>query len=175
MLEFANKLKYLMPLTLVAVGCVAAFLWATKPSPRIAPLNLPSLTGGRIHIPDPQGRLSWVSSWSASCVPCLRELPALEAFHRRYGNQLSIVALAMPYDPPNIIKDVQTRLQLSVPVALDLEGSAARRLTPDLVVPSHHLIDSQGHILLNLRGALTLDQMLAKSRPYLQTQAATGR
>ncbi|MEB4591477.1 TlpA disulfide reductase family protein [Candidatus Thiothrix sp. Deng01] len=163
-----------MPLALVAAGGAAALLWASKPDPRITPLNLPSLTGGRIHIPDPRGRLSWVSSWSASCAPCLHELPALEAFHRRYGDQLSIVALAMPYDPPNIILDVQTRLRLSVPVALDLEGSAARRLTPDLVVPSHHLIDSQGRILLNLRGALTLDEMLAQLRPYLQTQADTG-
>lgn len=170
MLEFNNKLKYLGLMFLLLVVGMTVMLLLGRASPHFRAVMLPSLNGERIHIPDQRGRLSWVSSWSASCAVCLHELPALDKLHRQYGERLSIVALAMPYDPPNAILDVRDRLQLSVPVLLDLDGEAARQLTPDLVVPSHHLLDNQGHILLNLQGALTLDEMLARLKPYLQPQ-----
>ncbi len=170
MFEFNNKLKYLAFIALTLVVGIAVTLLSGGLSPHFKPVTLPSLNGERIHIPDQRGRLSWVSSWSASCAVCLHELPELDKLHHQYGEQLSIVALAMPYDPPNAVLEVRDRLQLSVPVLLDLDGEAARQLTPDLVVPSHHLIDNQGNILLNLQGALTRDEMLARLKPYLQPQ-----
>lgn len=170
MFEFNNKLKYVSLISLILVVGVAVLLLSEQSSPHFRSVALPSLDGERIHIPDQRGRLSWVSSWSASCAICLHELPELDKLHRQYGEQLSIVALAMPYDPPNAILEVRDHLQLSLPVLLDLDGKAARQLTPDLVVPGHHLIDSQGNILLNLQGALTLDEMLARLKPYLQPQ-----
>lgn len=175
MFEFNNKLKYLVPMLLIFTGGVAIMWLSGWPAERFKPVALPSLHGERIHIPDQRGRLSWVSSWSASCAVCLRELPELDSLQHQYGDQLAVVALAMPYDPPNAIVEVRNRLQLSVPVLLDLDGEAVRQLTPDLIVPSHHLIDNQGHILLNLQGALTRDEMLATLKPYLQTQAANGQ
>lgn len=175
MLEFNNKLKYFAPILLILAGGIAAMLLTERQANRFKPVSLPSLNGERISIPDQRGKLTWVSSWSASCAICLHELPELESLHQQYRDQLSIVALAMPYDPPNALLEVRDRLQLSVPVLLDLDGETARQLTPDLVVPSHHLIDNQGNVLLNWRGALTRDEILARLKPHLQTQAVNGQ
>lgn len=170
MLALDNKLKYGLAFLLLAAAGLALLGLAGRDIPMLQALQLPSLDGERIHIPDQRGRLTWVSSWSASCAICLHELPMLDALHREYGQQVQIVAVAMPYDPPNASKEVQTRLQLTLPVLLDLDAAAARQLTPDMTVPQHHLVDTKGHILLNLKGALEREDMLAALRQHLPSQ-----
>lgn len=167
MLVFDNKLKYGVALLLCIGTGIAVLKLGGWFNPRLQAIQAPALSGERIHIPDQRGRLTWVSSWSVSCALCLRELPDLEALHLQYGKYLQIVALALPADPPNAINDVKNRLQLTLPVVLDLDAAAARQLTPDLVVPSHHLVDSEGRVLLKLRGALHREAMLAALQPYL--------
>jgi len=151
MLVIGNKLKY----TVVLWGA----LLISCSEPTVTPLTLPLLSGEKAHIPDLHGKLTWVNVWSTRCTICVKELPALEALQREYAERVQVVAVALPTDPPNTVLDVQTTLQLTLPVALDLDGQAARQLAPDLVVPSHHLLDAHGDILYQTKGKLTLAEM----------------
>ncbi|MBU0655876.1 MAG: TlpA family protein disulfide reductase [Gammaproteobacteria bacterium] len=139
---------------------VMAFVWFQTPQKLVAPLDLPGLSGERIHIPDPQGRMTWVSMWSSSCAVCLKELPELDALHHEYSERLQVAAIAMPYDPPNTVVEARDRLQLGLPVVLDMDGVAVRQFAPDLVVPANHLLDPQGRIVHSVRGALSRADML---------------
>ncbi|WGZ95212.1 MAG: TlpA disulfide reductase family protein [Candidatus Thiothrix putei] len=151
MLVIGNKLKYAVVLWgALLMGCVEK---------TVTPLTLPLLSGEKAHIPDLHGKLTWVSVWSTSCAICVKELPALDALQREYVERVQVVAVALPTDPPNTVLDVQTQLHLSLPVALDLDGQAARQFAPDLVVPSHHLLDANGNILQQAKGKLTLAEM----------------
>ncbi|SEB07929.1 Thiol-disulfide isomerase or thioredoxin [Thiothrix caldifontis] len=151
MLVIGNKLKYTVVLGgALLIGCS---------EPIVTPLTLPLLSGEKAHIPDMNGKLTWVNVWSTSCTICVKELPALEALQREYAERVQVVAVALPTDPPNTVLDVQTTLQLTLPVALDLDGQAARQFAPDLVVPSHHLVDAKGNILYQTKGKLTLAEM----------------
>ncbi|OQX00294.1 MAG: hypothetical protein BWK73_48900 [Thiothrix lacustris] len=162
MLVIGNTLKYaLTTILVVVVGC------ADK---TVTPLDLPALSGERVHIPDVQGKLTWVNTWSTSCAICLKELPDVEALQHDYADQLQVVAIALPSDPPNTVLDVQTRLQLTLPVALDLEGQAARQFAPDLVVPRHHLLDAHGRILHSVQGKLTVAQMRTMLEQHFPSQ-----
>lgn len=171
MLVIGNKLKYAGAVCAALLLGVYAFaaggLWA---APTIVPLNLPGLAGERVHIPDVQGKLTWVNTWSTSCVICLKELPDVEALQHEYADQLQVVAIALPSDPPNTVLDVQTRLQLTLPVALDLDGQAARQFAPDLVVPRHHVLDANGRILHSVQGKLTAAQMRTMLEQHLPSQ-----
>lgn len=161
MLVIGNKLKYaLIAFLLLLVGC------AEK---NRMPLDLPALSGERVQIPDVQGRLTWVNTWSSSCAICVKELPDLQALQQEYAERLQVVAIALPADPPNTLLDVQTQLQLSLPVALDLEGLAARQFAPDLVVPSHHLLDANGHVLYHSKGKLALAEMRTMLEKHIST------
>lgn len=151
MLVIGNKLKYIMVLWgVLLVGCAEQ---------TVTPLTLPLLSGAKAHIPDLHGKLTWVNVWSSSCAICVKELPALDVLQREYAERLQVVAVALPTDPPNTVVDVQTQLHLTLPVALDLDGQAARQFAPDLVVPSHHLLDANGNILHQAKGKLTLAEM----------------
>lgn len=167
MLVSGNKLKYALALLLILSVGAGVLVWAKWSAKTIAPLTLPVLSGERIHLPDQRGRLTWVNAWSSSCAACLHELPALETLHQEYGERVQMVAVAMPYDPPNTVMEVQDRLQLTLPLALDLDGQAARQFAPDLMVPSHHLLDPTGRVLLSVKGELTLAKMRAMLTPYL--------
>lgn len=119
---------------------------------RVAPMELPTLDGSRVSLPG-QG-LTWVNFWSISCPPCLKEMPYLEKLHHEYKGKMQIVAVSVPYDPPNVIKDYQTREQLTLPMAMDLDGLALQEFTDKLVVPSHYLIDERGKILMTHLGEI---------------------
>ena len=166
MLAFDNKLKYALAFLLLATAGLALLGLAGRDAPTLQALQLPSLDGERIHIPDQRGRLTWVSFWSASCAICLHELPMLDALHREYGQQVQIVAVAMPYDPPNASKEVQTRLQPTLPVLLDLDATAARQLTPDMTVPPF------GLKFLNLKVRWSAGHAAPRHIPTLTTNDA---
>jgi thiol-disulfide isomerase/thioredoxin len=151
MLVIGNKLKY------VLAGCAVLLLGCAEKN--LVPLNLPTLSGERVQIPDVQGRLTWVNTWSSSCAICVKELPDLQTLQQEYAERLQVVAIALPADPPNTLLDVQTQLHLTLPVALDLEGQAASQFAPDWVVPRHHLLDANGQLLYQATGKLTLAEM----------------
>lgn len=166
MLVSDNKLKYWMAAAVLLMLGVMVFMWFQAQRKPVAALDLPGLNGERIHIPDPQGRLTWVNMWSSSCAACLKELPELDALHHEYAERLQVAAIAVPYDPPNTVVEARDRLQLGLPVALDMEGVATRQFAPDLVVPANHLLDPQGRIVHSVRGALSRADMLAILRQY---------
>ena len=76
-----ERAKKLAPL---ARGEVAAF------SPAETPRRLPELTftdgeGGPAKLSDFRGRIALVNLWATWCVPCRKEMPALDALEGRLG------------------------------------------------------------------------------------------
>ncbi len=124
---------------------------------RIQPVELPTLAGERVTLPG--HGLSWVNFWSINCPPCLKEMPYLEALHHEYQGKVQILAVNVPYDPPNEVNNYINREKFTLPVALDLESAALRQFTDKLVVPSHYLIDAQGRILLTHLGEIDGDSI----------------
>ncbi len=138
---------------LILCGILASATLLLRQPARITGVDLPTITGTRINIPGKQP--SWVNFWSASCPPCLREIPSLDKLYHDYQGKVQFVAISVPYDPPNIVKEMQERFNLSLPLALDLDGKVAAQFSDDLVVPSHYLVDEHGNVLLTLQGELS--------------------
>src|SRR6202051_2371553 len=102
-------------LTPRAHGEVAGLTMAT------APLRLPDLAfddsdGKPRKLSDWRGRTVLVNLWATWCVPCRREMPALESLHTRLGGpELAVLAINIdtrdPDKPKNFLKDANlTRL-----------------------------------------------------------------
>ena len=90
-------------------------------------------------------------------------MPRLNALHQQ--GKLQVVAISVPSDPPTLIQDMQKRFGYSLPLALDLDGSAARRFAEKMPVPSHYLVDEEGNILYSSQGEVsdeTIKNVLAK-------------
>src|SRR6202171_1026543 len=93
----------------LAHGEVAALTMAT------APLRLPDLTLEDAHtkpkkLSDWRGRIVLVNLWATWCVPCRKEMPALEALQTKLGGpDFEVVAVNIdtrdPEKPKNFLKD----------------------------------------------------------------------
>src|SRR5450432_918119 len=145
----------------LAHGEVAALTMAT------APLRLPNLAfwdadGKPKKLSDWRGRMVLVNLWATWCVPCRKEMPALESLQTRLGGpDFEVVAVNIdtrdPEKPKNFLKDANlTRLgyfnDQKAKVFQDLK-SIGRALG----MPTSVLVDGRGCVIATIAGPAEWD------------------
>ena len=148
--ELARKIAPL------AHGEVAALTMAT------APLRLPDLAfsdadGQPKKLSDWRGRTVLVNLWATWCVPCRKEMPALDALQTRLGGpNFEVVAINIdtrdPEKPKNFLNDAHlTRLDYysdqNAKVFQDLKAIGRA-----LGMPTSVLVDGQGCEIATISG-----------------------
>ena len=104
------------------------------------PLSLESL----------RGKVVLVDFWTYSCINCLRTLPYLESWDKRYRSRgLVIIGVHTPefgfeHDLGNV-RDAVRRLKVRYPVALDNDYGTWKAYANNYW-PAHYLIDQQGNV-----------------------------
>ena len=73
--------------------------------------------GGELALADWRGSPLVLNFWATWCVPCIRELPALQRFRREYEPQGWRV-LALAVDAPVPVLEFMARFKLDLPVAM---------------------------------------------------------
>ena len=99
--------KHIAPL---ARGEVAAVVAAEKPL-RLPDLAFRDAAGGERHLSDWRGRTVLLNLWATWCLPCRKEMPALDALEGKLGGgAFEVVAINIdtrdPEKPKNWLKDV---------------------------------------------------------------------
>ena len=153
--ELARKIAPL------AHGEVAALTMAT------APLRLPDLAfedadGKPKKLSDWRGRTVLVNLWATWCVPCRKEMPALEGLQTRLGGEnFEVVAINIdtrdPEKPKNFLRDAHlTRLGYfsdeKAKVFQDLKAIGRA-----LGMPTSVLVDGQGCEIATISGPADWD------------------
>jgi thiol-disulfide isomerase/thioredoxin len=145
----------------LAHGEIAALTMAT------APLRLPDLTfedadGKPRKLSDWRGRIVLVNLWATWCVPCRKEMPALESLQTRLGGpNFEVVAVNIdtrdPEKPKNFLKEVNlTRLgyfsDQKAKVFQDLKA-----VNRALGMPTSVLVDGEGCEIATMAGPAEWD------------------
>jgi thiol-disulfide isomerase/thioredoxin len=145
----------------LAHGEVAALTMAT------APLRLPDLAfedadGKPKKLSDWRGRTVLVNLWATWCVPCRKEMPALEGLQTRLGGEnFEVVAINIdtrdPEKPKNFLRDANlTRLGYfsdeKAKVFQDLKAIGRA-----LGMPTSVLVDGQGCEIATISGPADWD------------------
>jgi thiol-disulfide isomerase/thioredoxin len=145
----------------LAQGEVAALTMAT------APLRLPDLAfedaeGRPKKLSDWRGRMVLVNLWATWCVPCRKEMPALESLQTRLGGpNFEVVAVNIdtrdPEKPKNFWKEVNlTRLgYFSDPKAKVFQDLKA--INRALGMPTSVLVDGEGCEIATIAGPAEWD------------------
>jgi thiol-disulfide isomerase/thioredoxin len=140
----------------LAQGEVAALTMAS------APLRLPDLAfedadGKPRKLSDWRGRTVLVNLWATWCVPCRREMPALDSLQTKLGGpDFEVVAVNIdtrdPEKPKNFLKDANlTRLDFfSDPKAKVFQDLKA--VGRALGMPTSVLVDGQGCEIATIAG-----------------------
>ena len=108
-------------------------------------LNSPPLQAEQLR-----GKVVLIDFWTYSCINCLRAMPFVHEWERRYRDHGLVVVgvhtpeFAFERDPRNVMKAVQ-QLKVEYPVALDNQYSIWRALN-NQYWPAQYFVDAQGNI-----------------------------
>jgi cytochrome c biogenesis protein CcmG, thiol:disulfide interchange protein DsbE len=139
---------------IAVILCVSALAFASTTVGDAAPaLVVPELDGQTFDLSAQRGKVVIVNFWATWCPPCREEMPALDAFYRRYhGNGLELIGVSAdrPHDRSDVTKVMQT---LSYPAAM-LDDATVNDFGPPNVLPVTFVVDGSGV----LRAKFTPDQ-----------------
>jgi thiol-disulfide isomerase/thioredoxin len=140
----------------LANGEVAALTMATTPL-RLPDLAFEDADGKPRKLSDWRGKTVLVNLWATWCVPCRKEMPALDSLQTKLGGKdFEVVAINIdtrdPDKPKNFLKDANlTRLgyfsDQKAKVFQDLKS-----IGKALGMPTSVLVDGQGCEIANIAG-----------------------
>ena len=141
---------------IVAAGLLAAFALRDDGTPNVfPPVSISTIDGRSFDATAVEGRPVLVTFWSTTCAVCLREMPEMEAFYRRFApHGFEIVAVSMPWDPPGEVVRLARARGLPYPVALDVDGAIGRAFGDVSSTPTHFLVGPGGDIAWRRTGEL---------------------
>lgn len=159
------------PILLLAValaGCRADTDQAPSPGAAPAPdaaadlapdFTLPTLDGGTFTLSEHRGEVVILNFWATWCMPCLAEMPTLEALHQELEG-VQIVGISQDTDGADEIRPFATELGVTYPLLLDPGFNVSTRYGGISVLPTTIAIDREGRIARTEYGALTRRHLL---------------
>lgn len=118
-------------------------------------LALTDLDGGRHALADYRGRVVLVNLWATWCPPCRAEMPILQDFFERHGEQGFTVVAVDDGEPAEAVRAFAAQYGLDFPIWLDPTYEATDRAFRTRGLPSSYLIDRTGIVRLAWMGAIT--------------------
>lgn len=130
------------------------------------PAGLIWLNSDELKMKDLEGKVVMIDFWTYSCVNCLRTLPHIKEWHRKYAKKgLVIIGVHTPeFDferEPKNVKGAVEELGIDYPVVLD-SGYAIWNLYTNHWWPRKLLVDHEGKIVYDHIG----------EGNYMETEAA---
>ena len=132
-------------------------------------LTMTDINGREISLKELKGHAALVSFWSISCAICMDEIEYLQALHDKHGqNDFKVVAINMPYDPPNLVLDLVKKRSIAYAVVLDINNELGQAFGGIDVTPTTFLIGLNGQILSKTQGELDHDEISSGIEKMLQ-------
>jgi len=122
-------------------------------------LTFKTLTGQELVLADID-RPVLVNFWATDCKICIHEMPDMAVLYNEYqAVGFELVAVAMPYDPPNKVLEMAEREQWPFPVALDINGDALSSFATVKGTPTSYLLDNNGRLVKRYVGAIPIEEL----------------
>jgi len=139
---------------IATIICATTLAFASVTVGNAAPtLVVPELDGKAFDLSALHGKVVIVNFWATWCPPCRKEMPALDAFYRRYhGEGLEMIGVSTdrPHDRSDVLKVMQS---ISYPVAI-MDDATVNDFGPPDALPMTVIVDSNGVV----RAKFTPDQ-----------------
>lgn len=118
--------------------------------------TLTGLDGTPFMLSEHRGEVVVLNFWATWCVPCLAEMPALEALQREYeGEGVQVVGVSQDTGGVDEILPFAERLDVTYPLLPDPAFTVATRYGGIAALPTTIFVDREGRIARKEVGALT--------------------
>ena len=154
-----HHLRRLAGICLLTTALLASCSNRTELADSVAGLTFSTLDGEQIAVAG-RSRPLLINFWSTTCFICLTEMPEIAQLYRDYVDQgVQVIAVAMPYDPPNEVLELTRARQYPFPVGLDIKGEAVAAFGSIKGTPTSFLLDAEGRLVKRYVGAIKFDDL----------------
>ena len=115
-------------------------------------VSFTTFEGDTVALSSLRGTPVLVNFFASTCVPCITEMPDLEAVHQEVGDQVTFLGLALQ-DRPDDARALVARTGVTYRTAQDKDGSVIAALG-GTVLPTTVLLDADGSVLATRSGQL---------------------
>lgn len=153
--------------------------FAFPDQPRLAPdLQFVDASGQSHSLAEFRGRPVVLNIWATWCVPCRKEMPALDRLQAMFaGSDLLVLALSIDRQGPSVVTSFYQEIGVSsLGIYVDASGSATRRVGA-VGIPTTLLIDRAGREIGRKIGAAEWDsaEIVTLIRDRLEPRPAAQR
>jgi thiol-disulfide isomerase/thioredoxin len=143
--------------------------WKGKPA--APPVELLTLEGAPLSLTQLRGKVVLVNFWATWCEPCITEMPSLQRLRNELAaNGFEVLAVNYQEGPARINGFIQ-KMNLTLPVVRDTDGSVARSWGAR-IFPASYLVDRNGNIRHSISGGAdwTKPPLISTIRTLLASQ-----
>jgi thiol-disulfide isomerase/thioredoxin len=110
-----------------------------------------------------------VNFWQGACVPCRKEMPALEEFHQRYGDEVPVLGIDYLDAQPGYAMDLVESTGVTYPLLADPDPQLGVEGEVRVVgLPHFVLLDADGRIAYQAPGGIeSVDELVDMVEEHL--------
>ncbi len=141
------------------------YIWFSPAGAQAAPdVKIPVLNTQRIlDLKQLNGRPVLITFWATSCVGCVKEMPHLIELYKELAPKgLEIIGIAMSYDRPDHILEMQKRKGIPYPISYDATGKLSAAFGGVSLTPTTFLINPNGEIVRQKIGEMDMSILQAQ-------------
>ncbi|MBO9129051.1 TlpA disulfide reductase family protein [Bacillus sp. 165] len=119
--------------------------------------ELQTLDGKKTKLSDLKGKKVILNFWATWCPPCKKELPEMQKFNEKHGEDVTILAVNYTISEKGKAQGVQqfaTEQGITFPILLDTDSSVSN-MYKIITIPTSYFIDSKGIIRQKFIGPMT--------------------
>jgi thiol-disulfide isomerase/thioredoxin len=134
-------------------------------------LTLPCLGGGRdVDLASLRGPMI-VNLWASYCAPCRKEMPALQAFHERYGERVAVVGVDYQDPQPAAALELARKSGVTYPLLADPGGDLNARDPLPVIrgLPYLLFVSANGEVTAQPGGVDSADELARMADEQLGT------
>lgn len=130
-----------------------------KPEKTIAARDFTArtLAGETVQLSQLKGQVVFLNFWATWCVPCKKEMPAMERVHQALQGQPFRMLAVNLQEGPEAIRRFVDEMELTFDIVLDPAGEITREYGVNNL-PLTYLIDKQGMIVARALGERPWDE-----------------
>ena len=114
--------------------------------------KLQSLDGPERSLTSLRGKIVLLNFWATWCLPCLKEMPSMDALYRKFQDRgLEVLAITSEQQGSDVAHPFVTRLGVSFTIGLDPTGMVAK-LYGARNLPQSFLLNRNGEVVAAATG-----------------------
>jgi cytochrome c biogenesis protein CcmG, thiol:disulfide interchange protein DsbE len=172
MRRIGSVLTLLITVLVALHPCASASATMGEAAPALV---VPELNGKTFDLSSERGKVVIINFWATWCSSCRDEMPALNAFYRRYHDEgLAMIGVSAdrPHDRSEVIKMMA---KISYPVAMMRDADSNGFGSP-AILPTTFIVDREGIVRTKLtpdQTRITGNSLAALVLPLLQSKTAS--